>query len=239
MAFHYSPKIVTDGLVLYLDAANTKSYVPSSTPWNDISRGGNNGTLINGPTFNSANGGSIVFDGVDDYVNIPNSNLLNPTEQITISCYVKLTNLRNSIYESLVVKTSIGGSFGTAQYGLVGWRGGLSAAGIFFRLGLSSGISTVSSNVNNTEILNRWVYVTATYNGSSMRIYYNSVLQNSLSTTGTINTITDDLFVGKNGINNDNYTSSNIANVKVYNKALSPTEVLQNYNATKSRFGLL
>jgi uncharacterized delta-60 repeat protein len=59
--------------VLYLDAANTKSYVSGSTTWNDISRGGNNGTLTNGPTFNSANGGSIVFDGVDDYIQIENT----------------------------------------------------------------------------------------------------------------------------------------------------------------------
>ena len=66
--FAHSPKIVTDGLVLALDAGNTKSYVSGSTTWFDKSGGGNNGTLINGPTFSSANGGSIVFDGVDDYV---------------------------------------------------------------------------------------------------------------------------------------------------------------------------
>jgi hypothetical protein len=66
MSFNYSPKIVTDGLVLYLDAANTKSYVSGSTVWNDLSRSGYNGTLTNGPTFNISNGGSISFDGVDD-----------------------------------------------------------------------------------------------------------------------------------------------------------------------------
>jgi hypothetical protein len=64
MAFNYSPKIIQDGLVLYLDAANTKSYPTTGTTWTDLSRSGNNGTLINGPTFNSGNGGSIVFDGV-------------------------------------------------------------------------------------------------------------------------------------------------------------------------------
>lgn len=69
MAFNYSPNIVRDSsLVLYLDAANTKSYVSGSTIWNDISRGGNNGTLTNGPTFNSSNNGSIVFDGVNDKI---------------------------------------------------------------------------------------------------------------------------------------------------------------------------
>ena len=67
MAGIVAPNIVTDGLVLYLDAANTKSYASGSTAWNDLV-GINNGTLVNGPTFNSANGGSIVFDGSNDYV---------------------------------------------------------------------------------------------------------------------------------------------------------------------------
>jgi len=70
MAFSYSPKIATDGLVLCLDAANNRSYPGSGTAWTDLSRGGNNGALTNGPTFNSANGGSIVFDGTNDYVQV-------------------------------------------------------------------------------------------------------------------------------------------------------------------------
>ena len=81
MSFSYSPKIITDGLVLYLDAANPYSYVSGSTVWNDISRGGNNGTLINGPTFSSANNGSIVFDGTNDYVinnTVSGSGIVNP-----------------------------------------------------------------------------------------------------------------------------------------------------------------
>jgi hypothetical protein len=69
MAVQYaSGKIVTSGLVLALDAADKNSYPGSGTTWTDLSGNGNNGTLVNGPTFSSANGGSIVFDGVDDYV---------------------------------------------------------------------------------------------------------------------------------------------------------------------------
>ena len=68
MAFNFSPKIVTNGLVLALDAANTKSYPGSGTVWSDLTPNGNNGALTNGPTFNSANGGSIVFDGTNDYL---------------------------------------------------------------------------------------------------------------------------------------------------------------------------
>ena len=68
MAIKHSPRIVTDGLVLYLDAANTKSYPGSGTTWTDISGKSNNGTLTNGPTFDSGNKGTIVFDGSNDYV---------------------------------------------------------------------------------------------------------------------------------------------------------------------------
>ena len=67
MAFNYSPKIVTDGLVFAVDAANKKSYPGSGTTWTDLA-GSNDGTLTNGPTFDSGDGGSIVFDGTDDYV---------------------------------------------------------------------------------------------------------------------------------------------------------------------------
>ena len=73
MSLFHSPRIVTDGLVLCLDAGNTKSYPGSGTTWTDLSGRRNNGTLTNGPTFDSANGGSIVFDGTNDTVSIPAS----------------------------------------------------------------------------------------------------------------------------------------------------------------------
>ena len=80
--------IVTDGLVLLLDAANTKSYVSGSTIWNDLSRSGNNGSLINGPTFNSLNGGSIVFDGSNDFIE---GTITVPTS-FTFNVWLKMTS---------------------------------------------------------------------------------------------------------------------------------------------------
>ena len=97
MAFNYSPKIVTDGLVLYMDAANSKSYVSGSTTWNDISRSGNNGTLINGPTFNSSNGGSIVFDGTNDYVNLSDSDNWFYTGNFTIEFWYYFNSVPDSL----------------------------------------------------------------------------------------------------------------------------------------------
>ena len=97
MAYNFSPKIVTDGLVLYLDAANTKSYVSGSTVWNDISRGGNNGSLINGPTFISGNGGSIVFDGVNNYVEFGDVLDLG-TNSMTVNQWVMLNTVSTQFF---------------------------------------------------------------------------------------------------------------------------------------------
>jgi hypothetical protein len=126
MAFNYSPKIVTDGLVLYLDAANPKSYPGTGTAWNDISRGGNNGTLVNGPTFDSTNGGSIVFDGVNDYGinNTPNLPTGNITATICAWVYI------------------VSGYTGTWQ-GIVGW--GTRTTGRSFLLDMNAGRLALST----------------------------------------------------------------------------------------------
>jgi len=98
--YNNGPKIVTSGLVLALDAGNTKSYPGSGTVWTDLSGNGNTGTLTNGPTFNSSNGGSIVFDGVDDFVNIPyntywNTNVFGTATNFTLECWHKPNVFRN------------------------------------------------------------------------------------------------------------------------------------------------
>ena len=74
------PGLVTNGLVLYLDAANPSSYISGSLNWNDLSRSSLSGSLVNGPTFNTGSGGSIVFDGINDTVSIPYTTTLDPTE---------------------------------------------------------------------------------------------------------------------------------------------------------------
>ena len=87
MSVEGGPDIVTNGLVLYLDAANNRSIVSGSTTWFDLSRNGNTGSLINGPTYSSANGGSIVFDGANDYVACGNLTTLN---NMSIGMWVKV-----------------------------------------------------------------------------------------------------------------------------------------------------
>ena len=94
MATKYSPKIITNGLVLSLDAANNKSYPRSGTTWTDLSGNSNTGTLTNGPSFNDGNQGSIVFDGTDDYVNIPYNSGLIPNN-LTLSAWINRTAVVN------------------------------------------------------------------------------------------------------------------------------------------------
>lgn len=240
MASIGGPNIVESGLVLSLDAANTKSYSSGSTTWNDLSGNSSNGTLVNGPTFNSSNGGSIIFDGVNDYVNCGNNVNLNPTEQITIECNFKLLQIEPLVYPNLVIKSNSAGSFGLNQYGLWLWRGGLSNRGIGFRLAIDTFENTTisSTGVDVNDLLNKYTSITGTYNGTHMRIYLNTILVGELPITGNIRTVSDPLVIGRNGSSSNNYFNGNIYNTKIYNRALTQEEVLQNYNATKGRFGL-
>jgi len=106
------PNISTSGLVLALDAANTKSYPGSGTTWTDMSGNNNNGTLTNGPTFNSANGGSIVFDGSNDFVTLGNQSVLGFTNGIfSVEAWVYIPNswTAGSQYPNLISKGATAG----------------------------------------------------------------------------------------------------------------------------------
>ena len=133
MAFSFSSKVVTDGLVLYLDAANTKSYPGSGTAWSDLSRSGNNGTLTNGPTFNSARGGAIVLDGADDYIAINN---IQTTSNFTYDFIFDISNFTDTSDNSLVKgNAAYGGkiiTFDPSDRVFVGSTSGASTAYIYF-----------------------------------------------------------------------------------------------------------
>jgi hypothetical protein len=220
MSFNYSPKIVNDSsLVLYLDAANTKSYVSGSTTWNDISRRGNNGTLTNGPTFNSANGGAIVFDGVNDCIVVSsNANILSKTSYTKISWFYITSYLYNIIS---------GGNSGAHAF----WLGGTAN----LRAGHNGAWSTVVSTTNLS--LNTWYFGAVTFNTTNgWKLYVNGV-QESTSVSTTTYTGNDEILVGAYGTGT-NVFAGRIAVAQVYNKVLTDQEILQNYNATKTRYGL-
>jgi hypothetical protein len=219
MAFNYSPKIVTDNLVLYLDAANTKSYVSGSTTWNDISRNGYNGVLTNGPTFDSGNGGSIVFDGVNDCIVVSsNANILSKTSYTKISWFYITSYLYNIIS---------GGNSGAHAF----WLGGTAN----LRAGHNGAWSTVVSTTNLS--LNTWYFGAVTFNTTNgWKLYVNGV-QESTSVSTTTYTGNDEILVGAYSTGS-NVFAGRIAVVQVYNKVLTDQEILQNFNSTKTRFGL-
>jgi len=227
MAGTIAPNIVTDGLVLYLDAANTKSYVSGSTIWNDMSGFSNNGTLVNGPTFDNTNGGSIVFDGVNDYGinNTPNLPTGNITATICAWVYI------------------VSGYTGTWQ-GIVGW--GTRTTGRSFLLDMNAGRLALSTwgGVGGEDLISTynipqstWKFFAGSIQNRNIKLYADATQVLDSSITTTPNVTSTDLRLAS--IDYPGRLSNiRIANTQIYNRALTATEILQNYNATKTRFGL-
>ena len=218
MAFNYSPRIVTSGLQLYLDAANVKSYPGSGTVWTDLSGNRNNGTLTNGPTFNAANGGSLVFDGVDDYINC--GSFIQLTNNFTLSVWHKNANGGYIIDQ---------GNIGEDPTNSLEWNGnGLSLT--------ANNFSSVSAN--GTINTSNWNNIVCSFSSSTVKFYINGALDSTKTAAFSSFTPSGILKIGRRAFSNSSIFSGNIANVSIYNKVLNDFEVLQNYNAMKSRFNL-
>lgn len=226
MSFSNGPGIVTTGLVLALDASDLNSYVSGSTTWFDVSGNSNSGSLVNGPTFSSANNGSIVFDGVDDYVNCGNSTILDVGNNITVNSWFYVNSI--SSYQAIVSKQFTDGS--------AGWELANSSGNL--RSTLRPSATQINLSVAGLAVGN-WYMGTFTFNNTTLILYLNGVQIGSTSTGGpvTLNT-SRPLQIGVREISSVAYFNGNISNVNIYNRALSAAEVLQNYNALKSRFNL-
>ena len=221
MAYNFStPRVITDGLVLYLDAANTKSYPGSGTTWRDMSGNNITGSLTNGPTFNSANGGSIVFDGTNDSVIMADNSTLN-TQTPSVEVWIKTnaTNQNGFWFEKGTVNT---------QYSLF-----QEGTNIVWRQDVRSQYTNTATYITTTD----WAQVIGTYTSGDRRTYINGILRTSDAQTGVVATNAGGMFIGTYGGGGYPYNGS-VAVVRVYNRVLSPVEILQNYNAQKSRFNL-
>jgi len=229
--------IVTDGLVLNLDAGFTPSYPRSGTTWTDLSLSGNNGTLTNGPTFNSNNGGSIVFDGTNDYCTFNN---------LPIGFQAGMTNYSISIWFKLItIKEGPLLEMGNTSNDyrrIMFWLTNQTPKNRLYALGASnnSGYRYSSVYLDLNTIYNA-VY---TYNniGTVSKLYINGVEDTGLTnqtTNGLLISLANTWKIGADSVYGQTYCqNTNIYNVLLYTKTLSSSEVLQNYNATKGRFGL-
>ena len=204
------PKIITNGLVLYLDAANPKSYLSGSTKWNDLSGRESNGTLTNGPTYNSLNGGNILFDGVDDYVTGSMSNL----NEYTLCIMVKVLSYKAG-----------GGVFG-----------GINTSNVFIQLGGGYAFQFNYAFVSVPPPLSQWTYVVGVQTSSSIQsLYIDGSFKSSASPY--VSSLGLGYVIGRREIGNV-YINSQVGIAQIYNRALNAVEIQQNYNTTKTRFGL-
>jgi hypothetical protein len=218
--FKIPTPIVTSGMVLNLDTGYYNSYPGTGTTWSDLSGSGNNGTLINGPTYvYSGASSSIQFDGVDDYVksNISKSSFPN---LITLSICFKLlsfsdikgllqfANILNDTQPWILIRTN--GS-NTMSWYLNG-----------------------NYQINQTILTNTVYFLDLTYDGTTWRAYKNGILDGSW--TGPFGSLNGDYFWIGNGYNG--YTNIQVYNTKLYNRALSESEIQQNFNALRGRFGI-
>ena len=226
MAVNTRNSIVTNGLVLALDAGNTKSYVSGSTTWFDISGNTNSGSLVNGPTFSNQNGGQIQFGPTSRYINIPSSvNVSNPN---TICAFIKLSGSNS---DTVIYGPNANG--GDNWLGIAGNRPYIFA--------------TQASDVNNFTLLGTttldttntiWYFIASTISGSVATLYLNGVQENTTTQAFTIGSWGGSAAIGRRGSADQRYLTGSVAYVMGYNRALSQQEVLQNYNAVKTRFGL-
>jgi hypothetical protein len=236
MALIHSPSIVTTNLGLCLDAANPRSYPGSGTAWRDVSGNARNGTLVNGPTYNSANLGSFVFDGIDDYVQVDATNGFG-TGGVAPACTL-------SMWANISRKS--GGGFQYQQ--LAGFRNDTNFS--FFFLLLDSSGATVPTEARiqttggtydvivNYTTFNTWTNIVFVANTNRIDLYFNGTLAGSnTNVTGNFGSTSGNFRAGATP-GGAFCTLGNMAQVQFYTSALTATQVAQNFNATRGRYGI-
>jgi len=229
--YNYTGQLVTNGLVLNLDAAKVDSYPGTGTTWYDLSGNNNNGTLTNGPTFSGiGKQASIVFDGTNDYVVVPESSSVDiTTNTITFGgwCYPTISNL----YQHIVVNT--GGGELNIQYCM--WLSQFGTSQIYRNL--NGVVSQNNVSISTPWQVNAWNYIILVYNGSTIKIYLNGAQVSNENASGNIAQTNSNVYIG--GESSQNYFfNGRISDIQIYNRALSAAEVQQNFNALRGRYGI-
>lgn len=226
MAIVYNSSIVTNGLVLCVDAGNPRSYPGTGTAWNDATSSGYNFTLTNGPAYSSSNLGFFTFDAVNDIATAGYNTALD-TQTPSVEVWVKTNSLNQNGF--WFEKGAVNTQYSLFQEGLaIQWR---------MNIGGVTNLSTASSYISTSA----WAQVVGTYTSGTRVLYVNGVAVNSDSQTGTIATNSSGMSIGAYGGNsgsNAYWYNGALSICRVYNKALSATEVLQNFNATRGRYGI-
>ncbi len=232
MAFNYSPKIVTDGLVFAVDAANKKSYPGSGTTWSDLA-GSNDGTLTNGPTFDSGNGGSIVFDGTDDSVPISLTSNTIFQSTFTVSTWFKQTDTDNTSFPRLFDKSANNNTVSGFTAFLYDSNSNGTDSVLYLK------VTNVATLAYTSIDVNTWYNLTAVFKDYQYKVSINGGSLSTISHSQPLSAITtSNAFTIGNTSATGRPLAGNVAMTSIYNRELSQSEVTQNYNALKSRFGL-
>jgi hypothetical protein len=221
MGINYSPKIVTDDLVLCLDAANPLSYPGSGNTWYDLSENGNNGTLVNGPTFSSSNAGSLLFDGSNDYANV---SIPLTFSACTMMFYTKFNVV--GVRWNMILDTFRVGS----SHKFTFQANAPTATNMYIVKGAQLAL------IENNLVTNKWYCFGATYDGNTLTGYNAGIPTNSVSSTGTFDLSNTIGIAARN--NGFYYQNAYFSYFLTYNMCLSSAQMLDNFNATKGRFGL-
>jgi len=230
MAVNTRNSIVTNGLVLALDAGNTKSYTSGSTNWFSLGNPALSGSLINGPTFSSGNGGSIKFDGVNDYSSVVSNQVI--TNDFTFTVWAKRDG---------DTATGVGGIFGNH------YHTELSGANLFFRnssttvnIAAGNGATRPSFEISIPRLNTEWNFYAIRYSGTTYQLYFNGILLDSRTAVVVQSLNSNRYGIGVWALSYlaEYYLNGKISQCLSYTRALSANEILQNYNATKTRFGL-
>ena len=235
MASAAGPYLEIDGLVLCLDAANTNSYPGSGTTWTDMSGNGNDGTLTNGPTFSSDDGGSVVVDGSNDFIVTPRVTGTGiASASVSWGIWVNPSSTSGNIM-------SMSNSNPQTSWNMPP----IAASDQKFRAKIWNNNILESDTYN----LNQWYYLVLVFKYASSGsdrgqfFYVNGELvgsQTNIGYSASGNGAGNFMFLGQANPGSNNYGmfTGKYSNFHIYNKALTETEVKQNYNAHKGRFGL-
>ena len=231
----YLGGIVKDGLVLDLDAGKLESYNRVGSVWNNINGANVNGTLINNPTFSSNNGGGIVFDGIDDrgLFTIPITSTSNQTYEVWVKAIPSPTANAGFGYILHINGSGSGRNQINTSYMCIGYAGSTLQSkeifGVFDGVFVNMGTGVIANSDTVYQIVLTW-------DGSNQKVYVNGIEKVSTSKTTITNPFSTTTSFGD--FNEFTYRPivGSLYSIKVYNKSLTSTEVLQNYNALKTRF---
>lgn len=244
------PPMVTEGLIMYLDAANPYSYSGSGTTWTDLSGQGNNGTLVNGPTFSTENYGAITFDGLNDGVYTGTTGMNTPGLDKTLEAVIYFNNVSQV---ADIIRLSSATSEDTLGLGIYSdsydsWYYEDAGSSINFYGTDIDGMDKDGLNIRSaifTPSAAGIYHIMGVGNAARFRLYVNGVLQNTDASTvnGDLESTDKILGIGAKVSNTTqqpvaNYFSSRIYLAKFYNRELSAIEVMQNFQAIRWRFGI-